>query len=316
MKKVTLLFPGQGSQYVGMGEKLFSSEYYRSFKTANSVLGHDLAKICQEGPEDKLTLTSNAQPGILTHSVALFQKLLPILNSKNIEIDSVLGHSVGEYSALVAAQVMSFEDAVLTVHYRGKYMQDAVPAGKGKMFAIMKLDPAVIENGCHEVSSGESRVMPANFNGPDQTVISGETSACERVIQWLESNAGTKFRAIELKVSAPFHSSLMAPAAEKLKQKLDALTFNSNKLPYIANIDAKRYGNGTSGEEIKYNLYRQVCGSVRWTQSVLQIPNETLCIEVGPSKVLTGLVKKIKSELTVIALDSDNGFEQLEEILK
>ena len=302
---VTLLFPGQGSQYVGMakGESLLA--------TADSVLGYPLSEICMEGPEEKLKLTENTQPAIVTHSVALFLRLKPILLEKGIQIDRVLGHSVGEYSALVAAGALSFEDAVKAVNLRGKYMQEAVPEGKGKMFAILRVPGEMVANACEAVSDENEQVMCANFNDPTQVVISGHAGACEKAVNWLKENFEGKQMAKELPVSAPFHSSLMKPAEEKLAQHLSTITFNENTLPYVANIDAKEYR--TDGATIKNNLIKQVCGSVLWTQSMQSLPDNTACIEVGPGKVLTGLNKRINNTFKTYNLDS--GFEGLEEFL-
>ncbi len=313
-KNVTLLFPGQGSQYVGMGKSLEGQAPYQLFERANQKLEFSLSKICFEGPEEDLKLTANAQPAILTYSIALYEKLKPILDKKNINIDQVLGHSVGEYSALVAAGVLSFEDAVQAVNLRGQFMQDAVPAGKGKMYAIVKVDEALVRKACEEVSTPESQVMPANFNDPSQIVISGEANACDRAVNWLHENFEGKMRAIELKVSAPFHSSLMKPAAIKLENAFEAFNFNKNSIPYIANINTEKYEVNTDPSIIKENLIKQVDGSVLWTQSIQKLADNTICIEVGPGRVLAGLVRKINPNITVISLDKDGAFDSVEEL--
>ena len=312
---VTLLFPGQGAQHVGMGDKLREDESFKLFSIADNILGYKLSILCAHGPDSELQLTENAQPAILTHSIALFQKLLPILKSKNIGIDKVLGHSVGEYAALVAAGAINFEDAVKAVHLRGKYMQEAVPTGKGKMIAIMRSSEEMVREACKTVSTESSKVMPANFNEPNQIVISGDADACDKAVKWLEDSSD-RLRSIELKVSAPFHSSLMVPAAEKLKKHLDSINFRSVDLPYIANVDALIYKAGTTATTVKDNLYKQVCGSVLWSQSIMKIPEDTLCIEVGPGKVLAGLVRKINPKIKVIPLDKEDGLRELEEVLK
>lgn len=313
VKKVTLLFPGQGTQYVGMGLNLFQEDS-RLFNQADEILNFSLSKMMLEGPEDQLTLTQNTQPAILTHSIALYEKLLPVLNDKGIEIEKVLGHSVGEYAALVAAGSLSFEDALRLVNLRGKFMQQAVPSGKGKMFAILKVPEEDVIRACQEVSTIENKVMPANFNDPSQIVISGEASACDKAVKWLSENFQSPHRAIELKVSAPFHSSLMQPAADKLKIVLDETKFNSNSISYIANIDAREYMSGTDGEIIKNNLYKQVAGSVLWTQSISNLEDETLCLEVGPGKVLMGLVRKINRKIKVIPLDKEGSLDLIGEL--
>lgn len=309
---VTLLFPGQGTQYVGMGSTLESP----LFQQANDCLGYDLKAMMANGPEDDLTLTANTQPAILTHSMALYEKLKPILASKNITIDRVLGHSVGEYAALVAAGALRFEDAVKAVHLRGKYMQEAVPQGSGKMIALMKVPHDVIEKGCQECSTSEESVMPANFNEPNQTVISGHAQACDRMTTWLEEHMEDPYRAVELKVSAPFHSKLMVPAAEKLNAHFETIEFAKNNIPYVANVDAKEYSANTSGDVIRSNLFNQVAGSVRWTQSIATLADNTLCIEVGPGRVLMGLARKINKTIKVISLDKEGAFDELEELLK
>lgn len=302
---VTLIFPGQGSQYVGMakGEELL--------KAADAALGFSLSDICENGPEEKLKLTEFTQPAIVTHSVALFNKLKTILDDKGIAIDRVLGHSVGEYSALVAAGALRFEDAVKAVNLRGKYMQEAVPAGKGKMYAVLRVPGNIVAEACAAVSDENEQVMCANFNDPTQVVISGHSDACDKAVAWLKENYEGKQMAKELPVSAPFHSSLMKPAEAKLSEHLDTLEFSANIIPYIANIDAKEYS--TDGETIKRHLVEQVCGSVLWTQSMQQLPDNTVCIEVGPGKVLTGLNKRINKTFKTHTLD--NEFEGLEEFL-
>jgi [acyl-carrier-protein] S-malonyltransferase len=314
-KSVTLLFPGQGSQYIGMGQLLEGHQSFELLQKANQILDFDLSKIMLEGPIEKLTLTENTQPAILTYSVGLFNKLQEILKQKDIKIDRVLGHSVGEYAALVAAGVLSFEDGVKAVNLRGKFMQEAVPAGVGSMHAIMKVDGEFITKACKEVSTEDSKVMPANFNEPNQIVISGEKSACDRAIKYIEENFEGKFRSVELNVSAPFHSSLMKPAADKLLSEFNSFTFNENKIPYIANIDAKEYGVSTKTEIIKDNLYKQVDGSVLWTQSIESLPTETICIEVGPGKILKGLLRKINRDIKVVSLDNEAAFDELNEVI-
>jgi len=314
-KSVTLIFPGQGAQYVGMGKALEGEPSFEFLNKANTALDYDLKKMMLEGPEDDLKLTANTQPAILAHSVALFDKLWEILLNKNIKIDRVLGHSVGEYAALVAAKCLSFEDAVKAVNLRGTYMQEAVPAGKGKMIAVMKIPMAKIEEACKAVSQTDNEVMPANFNEPNQTVISGHAEACDRAVKWFEENISEPHRCVELNVSAPFHSSLMKPAAEKLAAHFETIEFKPTFVPYIANIDAVEYAADTPGSIIKENLIKQVDGSVRWTQSIEALPDDTLCIEVGPGRVLMGLLRKINRNIKVVSLDKEGAFEELKELL-
>jgi [acyl-carrier-protein] S-malonyltransferase len=307
--KVTVVFPGQGTQYVGMGT-VFSAHAH--FASANEATGYDLKKMMLEGPADDLKLTENTQPAILTHSLIMFEKLKNILDQKNIQIERVLGHSVGEYAALSAAGVMSFSDAVRAVHYRGKYMQEAVPQGKGTMYAILKQSEQTIRDACEAASNSEESVSPANFNEPNQIVISGDKVACENAIRLMGEKINDRIKAIELQVSAPFHCALMKPAEIKLKAVLDQITFHPLKYPYVANIDAKEYGPDTNPLTIKENLLKQVCGSVLWTHSIQKLPEDTIIVECGPGKVLAALIKKINSNLKVISLDNETGFSEIE----
>ena len=307
--KVTIVFPGQGTQYVGMGS-IFSEHAH--YATANLATGYDLQKMMHEGPAEDLKLTENTQPAIVTHSLIMFDKLKQILDQKNIQIERVLGHSVGEYAALAAAGVINFSDAVRAVHFRGKYMQEAVPQGKGTMYAILKQNEKTIIEACASASNSEESVSPANFNEPNQIVISGDKTACETAIRLMGEKTNDRVKAIELQVSAPFHCSLMKPAELKLKTVLDQITFHTPKYPYIANVDAHEYGTDTIPQIIKENLLTQVCGSVLWTHSIQKIADNTLIIECGPGKVLAGLIKKINPNLKVISLDTETGFSEVE----
>jgi [acyl-carrier-protein] S-malonyltransferase len=307
--KVTVVFPGQGTQYVGMGT-VFSGHAH--FASANSATGYNLEKLMLEGPAEDLKLTENTQPAIVTHSLIMFEKLKSILERKDIKIERVLGHSVGEYAALAAAGVIDFSDAVRAVHYRGKYMQESVPQGKGTMYAILKQSEATIREACEAASNSEESVSPANFNEPNQIVISGDKVACETAIRLMGEKTNDRVKAIELQVSAPFHCALMKPAEIKLKSVLDKINFNSLKVPYIANVDAHEYGTDTNPALIKENLLKQVCGSVLWTQSIQKLSDETIIIECGPGKVLAGLIKKINPNLKVISLDNETGFSEVE----
>lgn len=316
MKKVTLVFPGQGSQYVGMAKNLSSyPECAEVLAQADQVFDFSLTELMYEGPEEKLKLTEFTQPAIVAHSVALFEGVKTVLKELNIEIERVLGHSVGEYAALVAAGAIDLKDAVKAVQLRGKYMQEAVPEGAGKMYAILRVPGDMIEKACEASSNESEKVMPANFNEPGQTVISGHSAACDRAVEWLKQNYEGKQMAIPLKVSAPFHSSLMKPAEEKLAAHLASVDFKPNTIAYIANIDAKEKAAGSSADDIRNNLVQQVCGSVLWKQSLESLSADTLFIEVGPGKVLTGLNKKINSKFKTYTLDSEEGFEGLKEFL-
>ncbi|MFZ4712444.1 MAG: ACP S-malonyltransferase [Bacteriovoracaceae bacterium] len=315
MKKVTLVFPGQGSQYVGMGKNFTNdAEVGHLFHDANSALGYDLKSMMLEGPESDLKLTQNTQPAIVTHSILLLQKLKSILAQKNITVERVLGHSVGEYSALVAAGSLTFQDAVKAVHFRGKYMQEAAPVGIGTMYAILKQPEDIIREACALSSSEMDQVSPANFNEPNQIVISGDKVACERAIKWMEEKTGGRVKAIELQVSAPFHCALMKPAEIKLKTVLDNIKFQDLTIPYVANIDAFEYAVATSEKTLRENLLKQVCGSVLWTQSIGKLASSTVVIEVGPGKVLAGLIKKINPEIKVISLDTETAMTELESL--
>jgi [acyl-carrier-protein] S-malonyltransferase len=311
---VTLIFPGQGSQYVGMGKNLLEdSNASQVFGKADAALDFKISEMCFNGPEDQLKLTEFTQPAIVTHSIALFEKLKPILAEKNITIDRVLGHSVGEYSALVAAGSLHFENAVKAVNLRGKYMQEAVPAGQGAMYAILRVPSSIVTEACENASDHNEKVMPANFNEPGQTVISGHSAACERAVEWLKNNYEGRQMAMPLKVSAPFHSTLMRPAEKKLEEFLNTIEFKNNDIAYLANVNANEYAAGSDFETIRNNLVEQVCGSVLWSQSISKLPEDTKFIEVGPGKVLTGLNKKINKAFQTYTLD--NGFEGLEEFL-
>jgi [acyl-carrier-protein] S-malonyltransferase len=313
---VTLIFPGQGSQFVGMGKDLESfSESKSIFDRANTALGFNITDLMFQGPEKNLKQTENTQPAIVTHSIALFEKLRATLDQRNISIDQVLGHSVGEYSALVAAGVLTIEDAVKAVKKRGHFMQEAAPSGMGKMYALLRVPGSVVAEACSAVSTQENRVMPANFNEPTQTVISGHAEACAKAIKWIEDHFDGRMRAMELNVSAPFHSSLMLPAEKKLSIFLKTIHFSQNTIPYIANKDAKNYPSGTDVDLIQKNLIEQVCGSVLWSQSIQTLKPETIFIEVGPGKVLTGLNKKINKDMKTFNLNQENGFDKLLEFL-
>lgn len=307
--KVTVVFPGQGTQYVGMG-KVFSA--FAHFSRANEAVGFDLKELMLEGPADTLKLTQNTQPAIVAYSLMLFEKLQTCLQNKGIEVERVLGHSVGEYSALAAAGAINFDDAVKAVHFRGKYMQEAVPAGKGSMYAILKQDETIIREACEAASNSDEKVSPANYNEPAQIVISGDKFACENAIRLMEQKSQGRVKAIELQVSAPFHCALMKPAELKLRPVLEKIQFKSLKVPYIANVDANEYPTSTSPEVIKENLLKQVCGSVFWTQSIQKLSDSSVVIECGPGKVLAGLIKKINPNIKVISLDTETGFSEVE----
>ena len=304
-QQMALLFPGQGSQYVGMGQSLINTPFEAYIDRADKILRYPLKKLMLKGPREDLTLTQNAQPAILAYSFALFKKLLTIIKSKNIA--KVLGHSVGEYTALVAAGPLSYDDALLAVYERGRYMQEAVHKEEGAMYAILKVPQEVIEMACRKIEGA----VVANYNSPEQIVISGKKESCEKIVGFIKDQYKNNFKAIKLNVSAPFHSFLMESAADKLNRYLKSVLFKPNKIPYIANVDAHEYLPQTTGEVIRQNLYKQICGSVLWTQSFQALSSELFCLECGPKAVLTGLAKKIQPKISVLPLDREESFGKL-----
>jgi [acyl-carrier-protein] S-malonyltransferase len=285
---IAFVFPGQGSQYPGMGKDLAEnfSTARQVFEEANDALGFDLAALCYNGPEDELRLTTNTQPAILTVSVAALKVLE---QESGLQPAYVAGHSLGEYSALVAAGGLSFADAVRTVRQRGAFMQEAVPVGVGAMAAILGLDAAELVAVCQEAAQGQV-VSPANFNSPGQVVIAGHATAVERAIE-LAKAKGAK-RAMSLPVSAPFHCSLMVPAGERLRDVLSQVSVGSLRTPVVTNVEASP--NSDSGR-IKELLVAQVSAPVRWDESVQKMAELGIerFIEIGPGKVLAGLIKRI-----------------------
>lgn len=288
---LALMFPGQGSQFVGMGRALFdgSAPARRVFEEADAVLGFSLSALCFDGPEEELRSTINTQPAILTHSIAALRDLQSVSPHRLAEAAFAAGHSLGEYSAHVAAGTMSFSDALLLVRERGRFMQEAVPPGVGAMAAIVGLAAEDVEAACAEAARGEV-VAPANFNSPDQTVIAGHASAIGRACEACTAR-GAK-RAIPLAVSAPFHCALMAPARERLEPLLREVALMDARLPVVTNADARPE---TSAEELRGALARQIDGPVRWVESVRRLASDGVdrILEIGPGKVLSGLVKRI-----------------------
>ncbi len=287
MTAIALLFPGQGSQAVGMGKELADNYAvaHQTFDEADEVLGYKLSQLCFEGPEDQLRLTEITQPAILTMSVAAWR----VLNDKGVNASFVAGHSLGEYSAHVAARTLSFADAVRTVRKRGKYMQEAVPVGVGAMAAILGMELDKVNAVCADAAQGQV-CDPANINSAEQIVISGNTAAVERAAK-LASERGAK-RAVMLPVSAPFHCSLMKPAQDRLAADLATLSFQNPATPVACNVDAVLVKDAAAGRDA---LVRQVTGSVRWEQSIhlLIAQGVERFIEVGPGKVLCGLMRQI-----------------------
>jgi [acyl-carrier-protein] S-malonyltransferase len=287
MSKLAFLFPGQASQYPGMGKDLAANfaESRAVFDEADAALGFPISQLCFEGSEDALKLTENTQPAILTVSVAAYRALA----ARGIQPDFAAGHSLGEYSALVAAGALEFSEAVKLVRQRGRYMQEAVPTGEGAMAAILGLSPADVAEVCKKAAGGEV-VSPANLNSPEQTVIAGNAAAVKRSVE-IASQSGAK-RAVILAVSAPFHCTLLAPAQKRLEPDLRAVKFSALHFPVITNVDAEAIN---SGDEARESLVRQVTMPVRWLESVREMIEQgvNIFVEVGPGKVLSGLLRQI-----------------------
>lgn len=282
------IFPGQGSQYPGMGKELAENFNVaaETFEEADDALGFNLSRICFEGSEEELKLTSNTQPAILTVSIAT---LRVIRAETSIAASYLAGHSLGEFSALVAAGSFSFNDAIRTVRARGRYMQDAVPVGVGSMAAILGVEPDILADICREAAQGEV-VAPANFNSPGQIVIAGHAGAVGRAIDIAKGRGFRK--TMLLPVSAPFHCSLMCPAGERLAESLEGIRVHPLQLPVVTNVEASP---NMDSARVKELLVRQVSAPVLWEASVLRMVDEGVgrFIEVGPGKVLSGLIKRI-----------------------
>jgi [acyl-carrier-protein] S-malonyltransferase len=302
---IAFIFPGQGSQKVGMGQAFAEADPIAraTFAEADAALASPLSRLCFEGPEDELKLTENTQPAILTVSVAIAR----VLDARGWRPDFYAGHSLGEYSAHVAAGTFAFGDAVRTVRNRGRYMQEAVPVGTGAMAAILGLDGDAVAAACAEAAGGEV-VSPANLNGAGQVVIAGAKAAVERAGAAAKAR-GAK-RVVPLPVSAPFHCALMKPAEDRLAPELRALAVQAPRCPVVANVDAEPKRDGAAAVEA---LVRQVSGAVQWEAVVRRLASEGVrtYVEVGPGTVLAGLVRKIDREARVASLEDPAGLDAL-----
>lgn len=295
MPKVAFLFPGQGSQYAGMGSSLAASypQARQTFEEADDALDFPLSKLCFEGPEEALRLTENTQPALLAVSVAAFR----VVRELGAEPDYVAGHSLGEYSALVAAGGLAFDEALRLVRKRGRYMQEAVPPGVGAMAALLKLPEGKLDGILTEAAQGEV-VTAANYNSPDQIVIAGNRAAVERAME-LAKSAGAK-RALALQVSAPFHCPLMRPAQEKLKPDLEAAQFHDLAVPLVNNWQAREI---RTAAEAREGLFEQIPNPVLWTQSLRRLVENGVerWYEIGAGTVLTGLLRSVAPGSQAIA---------------
>ena len=311
MKKFAMVFPGQGSQTVGMLAEL-AGDYpivQETFKQASEVLGYDLWQLVQEGPAEELNKTWQTQPALLTASVAVYrvwQQKYPALKP-----EVMAGHSLGEYSALVCAGVLDFQDAVKLVELRGKLMQQAVPEGTGAMYAIIGLDNDAIINACKQAEQGEV-VSAVNFNSPGQIVIAGAKAAVERAAA-LCKEAGAK-RALPLAVSVPSHCALMKPAADQLSVSLESITLKEAGVSVLNNVDVK---NEIEADAIRNALVRQLYSPVRWTETVEKMAQNgvEVLVEVGPGKVLNGLAKRIVDSLQAVSVNDVKSLDSIEEVL-
>lgn len=306
MSKTAFIFPGQGSQYSGMGKEL--SENFpvarQIFEEADDALRFKLSAVCFSGSEDELKLTANTQPAILTTSIAVLRVLEQETGQK---AGYLAGHSLGEYSALVCSGVLKFQDAVRTVRARGTFMQEAVPVGVGAMAAILSIDKDILIEICAEAAQGEV-VSPANFNSPGQIVIAGHATAVNRAMEIAKAKGFRK--AMLLPVSAPFHCALMKPAADRLAEVITAIAFGSMSTAVVTNVEAKANLDST---KVAGLLVEQVCSPVLWEQTILEMVSSGVdkFVEIGPGKVLSGLVKRITKDVAVANIEDSSGLHNL-----
>jgi [acyl-carrier-protein] S-malonyltransferase len=306
MGKIAWVFPGQGSQYVGMGQEVTEAypEAREVFEKADEVLGFSLTQLCMHGEEAELRKTENTQPAILTTSIAL----LRVLRRKEVPVDFVAGHSLGEFSALVAAGALQFEDAVRLVRIRGKLMEEAVPAGKGAMAAVLGMEQPVLAEICEQVSAAGQPVDLANLNCPGQIVISGTRQGVEDACRRARE-AGAR-RTMMLEVSGPFHSRLMQPAADKFRKVLDEVNLSEAQVPVVANVTALPV---QDPGEIRELLYRQVASPVRWEESIRWLLSQGVetFVEIGPGSVLSGLIRKVDRKVQTFQVEKPSDLEKV-----
>jgi len=302
MSKLLITFPGQGSQFVGMGQKFLTSPFKdiaeKYFELASQTLGFNVKKLCFQGPVSELTLTQNAQPLIVTISTIYGEAFKSILKKEYQFIS--MGHSVGEYSALVFAKALNFTDALKLTKARGQAMQKSVPVGVGAMYAILRANDDKVREACKLAFQECNEIVePANFNTPSQLVISGTKLGCEIAIEKLAQIDDSKFRSIPLNVSAPFHCSLMSPAQETMRKAFNDFQINKLEGSYIPNVTAKLTH---SNENVKENLVQQITAPVLWSKSLETLPSELKCIDLGPGTITAGLVSKTRKDFSLLKL--------------
>jgi [acyl-carrier-protein] S-malonyltransferase len=307
---MAFIFPGQGSQHPGMGKELAEKfpAARQVFEEADDALGFSVSELCFNGPSEQLQLTENTQPAILTVSIAA----LRAMQSEGFpRPDFVAGHSLGEYSALVAGGALPLREALKTVRARGRYMQEAVPVGTGAMAAILGAELETVNAGCEQASEGEV-CSAANINSPNQVVIAGAAGAIDRAIVILKERGAR--RAMKLNVSAPFHCAMMKPAQDRLAADLDAIQFRNSEMPVVTNVDARPV---TSADELRDSLVRQVSQPVRWLESVEFLISQGVktFIEIGPGKVLSGLVRQIDRAVQCVNVEDESSLRAARETI-